>query len=77
MSNYQKHARALARWPSGSERHHRQQSVVGLIPHQATYLGCRFNPWSGHAREANDQCFSPPPTTPPKSILKNQQHVLR
>ena len=25
---------------------------------QGAYLGCRFDPWSGHIWEATDQCFS-------------------
>ena len=33
------------------------QKVAGLIPGKDTYLGCRFNPQSGHVREATDQCF--------------------
>ena len=32
--------------------------VAGLIPSQGTCLGCGFNPWSGHMREAIDRCFS-------------------
>ena len=34
-----------------------RQKVLCLIPNQGTYLGCVFNPWSGHVR-ATDQCFS-------------------
>ena len=30
----------------------RNQEVVGPVPGQDTYLGCGFNPWSGHVREA-------------------------
>ena len=26
--------------------------VAGLIPSQGTYLGCGFDPWSGHMQEA-------------------------
>ena len=39
------------------EHHPIHQKVAGLIPHQGTYLGCGFDPWSGHAWEATD-CFS-------------------
>ena len=30
------------------------QKVVGSIPGQGTYLGCRLDPRSGHIREATD-----------------------
>ena len=30
------------------------QKVVGLIPTQVTYLGCGFDPGSGHMWEATD-----------------------
>ena len=34
------------------------QRVAGSVLGQGTYLGCRFDPWSGCVREATDQCFS-------------------
>ena len=30
------------------------QKVLGSIPHQGTYLGCRFGPLLGHGQEATD-----------------------
>ena len=30
------------------------KKAEGLIPGQGTYLGCRFDPWSGSIREATD-----------------------
>ena len=35
------------------------QKVMGLMPGHAIYLGCGFDPQSGHVGEATDQCFSP------------------
>ena len=36
----------------------RGQSVAGPIPGwNCTYLGCGFNPWYRHIREATDRCF--------------------
>ena len=35
---------ALAGWLSWLEHHPTHQKVVGLIPSQGTYLGCRFDP---------------------------------
>ena len=56
-------------------------SAVGLIPGQGTYLGCRFNPWSGSMWEATNWwlflshidvclsvCLSPPSSLSLKSI---------
>ena len=34
--------------------------VASSIPSQGTYLGCRFNPWSGCIEEATDRCFLSP-----------------
>ena len=34
------------------------QLAGDLIPGQGAHLGCRFNPWLGHAWEATNWCFS-------------------
>ena len=37
----------LARWLSWLEHHLINQNVMGSIPSQGTYLGCRFDSWLG------------------------------
>ena len=44
------------------------QNVAGSIPHQGTYLGCRFGPLLGHGQEATDWCFSSPLWSPFPSL---------
>ena len=41
-------------------------SIPGPVPGQGTYLGCRFDPWSGHEWEATSQSLSlcPAPSLP-------------
>ena len=51
------------------------QKTVGLIPSQATCLGCGFGPWLGaHARGNRSMCLShinvSPPLYPPFLSLK-------
>ena len=50
--------RVLARWHSWLEYHPIHQKSADLIPSQGTYLGYRFNPWSGCIWEATDWCFT-------------------
>ena len=38
-------------------RHSANQKVTSLIPHQGTYLGCRFEPWLGRFWEGNQSMF--------------------
>ena len=45
---------ALAGWVSGLERCVVNQRATGLIPSQATGLGCRPGPWLGCLREATN-----------------------
>ena len=42
---------ALARLFSWLERHPIHQKAAGSISSQGTYLGCGFDPWSGHIQE--------------------------
>ena len=49
---------APARWLSWLEHRRTHQWVGGLLPSQGTYLGGRFDPWSGHIGEATDRYFS-------------------
>ena len=52
------HIRALAGWVSWLEHCPVHQKVVGSIPSQDIYPGCRFDPCSRFVREATDRCFS-------------------
>ena len=45
---------ALARWFSWLECCPLHQRIVGSIPGQGTYLGCRCHPKLGYVREANN-----------------------
>ena len=50
-------------WLSWLECRPIDQKVVGSIPSQDTYLGCRLGPWSGHKRQVinvslSHRCFS-------------------
>ena len=49
---------ALTRWLSWLEHCPIRQKVVGSIPSQGTYLGCRFDPQLGYVWEATNRCFS-------------------
>ena len=59
------------------------QKALGLISSQDTYLGCQFDPWSGHIGEATNGWFShinvslsfPPP--PLLLFLKINKYILR
>ena len=51
---------SLAGWLSCLECHTIHQTVVGSVPGQGVYLGCRFDPWLGCLWEAIDGCFSHP-----------------
>ena len=48
----------LASCLSWLERCPTHAKVVGLIPGQGTYLGCRFDPWPKPVSGATEQCFS-------------------
>lgn len=50
--------RILAGWLRWLECCPIHQKAAGWIPGQDTNLGCRFNPWTLHVRDATDQCFS-------------------
>ena len=75
---------ALARCFTFLENQSIHQKLVGLIPGQGTYLGCRFHPWLRHVQEATDQCYlshinlflslSPPPHTS-FSLSKINKHM--
>ena len=47
-------SRALAGWLYWLERRPVHQKVVGSIPGQGTYLGCKFDPWLSHVGETTD-----------------------
>ena len=49
---------ALAGWLNWLEHHPIHQKVVGLIPSQGTYLGCRFNGWGAYRRQPIDVSFT-------------------
>ena len=44
----------LAGWLIWLESHPVQPKVVSFIPSQGTYLGCRFDAWSGLIQEATN-----------------------
>ena len=48
---------ALVGWLNWLEHHPIHQKIAGLIPSQETYLGCVFDPMSGHIWEATNRCF--------------------
>ena len=50
---------ARAGWLSWLERRAVHRKVAGLIPSRGTYLGCMFDPPSGHTREAMGLMFLP------------------
>ena len=49
---------ALAGWLSWLEHHPAHEKAAGLIIHQGTCLGCKFDPWLGCIQEATHWCFS-------------------
>ena len=74
-----KHFLALAGRLSWLGCHPMHQKVVGSIPSQGTHLGCGFNPWLGHLREATNQCLPPSAHLPPSHPLplsKISKHIL-
>ena len=57
MGDFKKLKWALAELLSWLENHPVHQKVVGSIPGQGTYLGCRLDPQSGCVPEETDWCF--------------------
>ena len=52
---FEKNRLSLAGLLSWLKPHPIHQNIVGSIPGQCIYLGCGFNPQSGHVQEATDQ----------------------
>ena len=66
----------LASWFSWLELRPLPWKVVGSVPSQGTYLGCRFEPRLGHMEEAMDRCFSLLPTLPPSPKPMEEKAIL-
>ena len=66
----------LAGWLSWLESHPVQPKVVSFFPSQGTYLGCRFDAWSGLIQEATNWCFSLSVSLP-SFLSKSNKHIFR